>query len=98
MKVVHVSLFEWMKKLPAYTAGRGAGPQRLSHPRPALTSSFWDGPKNRTSDAQLHIGESRDSQGRTGAAEFDASHRPGMTGWIGKINALLTIHRAKIAG
>jgi len=31
-----------------------------------------DGPKDQTSDAQLRIGESRDSG-------FDASHRPGMT-------------------
>jgi hypothetical protein len=35
-------------------------------------SSFRDGPKDQTSDVQLHIGESRDSG-------FDASHRPGMT-------------------
>src|SRR5258705_6602222 len=35
-------------------------------------SSFRDGPKDQTSDAQLRIGESRDSG-------FDASHRPGMT-------------------
>src|SRR5258705_11739783 len=34
-------------------------------------SSFRDGPKDQTSDAQLRIGESRDSG-------FDASHRPGM--------------------
>src|SRR6266480_3502678 len=34
--------------------------------------SFRDGPKDQTSDVQLHIGESRDSG-------FDASHRPGMT-------------------
>src|SRR5450631_4873190 len=34
--------------------------------------SFRDGPKDQTSDAQLRIGESRDSG-------FDASHRPGMT-------------------
>jgi hypothetical protein len=37
-----------------------------------LASSFRDGPKNQTTDAQLRIGESRDSG-------FDASHRPGMT-------------------
>jgi hypothetical protein len=41
-----------------------------------------DGPKDQTSDAQLRIGESRDSG-------FDASHRPGMTveekrGWPGQ--------------
>ena len=48
-------------------------------------SSFRDGPKDQTSDVQLHIGESRDSG-------FDAEpvigprfartrwHRPGMTG------------------
>jgi hypothetical protein len=36
------------------------------------TPSFRDGPKDQTSDAQLRIGESRDSG-------FDASHRPGMT-------------------
>jgi hypothetical protein len=34
--------------------------------------SFRDGPKDQTSDAQLRIGESRDSG-------FDAAHRPGMT-------------------
>jgi hypothetical protein len=33
---------------------------------------FRDGPNDRTSDVQLHIGESSDSG-------FDASHRPGMT-------------------
>jgi hypothetical protein len=37
-----------------------------------LPPSFRDGPKDQTSDAQLRIGESRDSG-------FDASHRPGMT-------------------
>jgi hypothetical protein len=36
------------------------------------TPSFRDGPQDQTSDAQLRIGESRDSG-------FDASHRPGMT-------------------
>src|SRR2546429_2902927 len=36
------------------------------------TPSFRDGPKDQTSDVQLHIGESRDSG-------FDAAHRPGMT-------------------
>jgi hypothetical protein len=35
-------------------------------------TSFRDGPKDQTSDAQLRIGESRDSG-------FDAPHRPGMT-------------------
>jgi hypothetical protein len=34
------------------------------------TPSFRDGPKDQTSDAQLRIGEFRDSG-------FDASHRPG---------------------
>src|SRR6187401_2068848 len=34
--------------------------------------SFRDGPKDQTADAQLRVGESRDSG-------FDASHRPGMT-------------------
>jgi len=38
-------------------------------------SSFRDGPKDQTSDVQLHIGESLDSG-------FDASRRPGMTGMI----------------
>ena len=38
-------------------------------------SSFRDGPKDETSDVQLHIGESLDSG-------FDASRRPGMTGMI----------------
>jgi hypothetical protein len=36
------------------------------------TPSFRDDPQDQTSDAQLRIGESRDSG-------FDASHRPGMT-------------------
>jgi hypothetical protein len=36
------------------------------------TPSFRDGPKDQTSDAQLRIGEARDSG-------FDAAHRPGMT-------------------
>src|SRR5674476_1067690 len=36
------------------------------------TPSFRDGPQDQTSDAQLRIGESRDSG-------FDAAHRPGMT-------------------
>src|SRR5260370_5462595 len=40
--------------------------------RSIQTPSFRDGPKDQTSDAQLRIGESRDSG-------FDASHRPGMT-------------------
>jgi hypothetical protein len=35
-------------------------------------TSDREGPKDQTSDAQLRIGESRDSG-------FDASHRPGMT-------------------
>jgi len=38
----------------------------------SLRSSFRDGPKDQTSDVQVHIGESRDSG-------FDALHRPGMT-------------------
>jgi hypothetical protein len=38
----------------------------------SVRPSFWDGPKDQTSDAQLRIGESRD-------AGFDAAHRPGMT-------------------
>ena len=38
----------------------------------APSPSFRDGPKDQTSDVQLHIGESLDSG-------FDASHRPGMT-------------------
>src|SRR5712664_1069870 len=38
-----------------------------------LTSSFRDGPKDQTSDVQLHIGEFRDS----GFARFHS--RPGMT-------------------
>jgi len=37
-----------------------------------MISSFRDGPKDQTSDAQLRIWESQDSG-------FDASHRPGMT-------------------
>jgi hypothetical protein len=44
-----------------------------------LSESFRDGLKDQTSDAQLRIGESQDSQERKGAPEFDASHRPGMT-------------------
>jgi hypothetical protein len=35
MKVVHVSLFEWLKKLPAYTAGRDTPPRPFLHPRSA---------------------------------------------------------------
>jgi hypothetical protein len=35
MKVVHVSLFVWLKKLPAYTASPFAPPQPFLHPRPA---------------------------------------------------------------
>jgi hypothetical protein len=35
--------------------------------------SFRDGPEDQISDAQLRIGEPRDSG-------FDVSHRPGMTG------------------
>ena len=44
---------------------RKAGHVHLLHP------SFRDDSKSRTSGAQLRTGESRD---------FDASHRPGMTG------------------
>src|SRR5260370_13986405 len=40
--------------------------------RSIQTPSFRDGPKDQPSDAQLRIGQSRDSG-------FDASHRPGMT-------------------
>jgi hypothetical protein len=49
-------------------------------------SSFRDGPKDQTSDAQLRIGESRDSG-------LDASHRPGMT-----VHGLLrgACHRARV--
>src|SRR5207237_3363022 len=39
--------------------------------------SFRGGAKRRTSDVQLHIGESRDSQVRNCAPYFDAVHRPG---------------------
>jgi hypothetical protein len=35
--------------------------------------------QHQTSDAQLRIGEPRDSQERKGAPEFDAAHRPEMT-------------------
>jgi hypothetical protein len=35
MKVVHISLFEWLKKLPAYTAAPLAAPRLFLHPRPA---------------------------------------------------------------
>src|SRR5450755_49353 len=42
------------------------------HSRSEAALSFRDGPKDQTSDAQLRIGESRDSG-------FDASHRPAMT-------------------
>jgi hypothetical protein len=50
------------------------------------TPSFRDGPKDQTSDAQLRIGESRDSG-------FDASHRPGMTNqeWIASSLSLLAM-------
>src|SRR5713101_1301261 len=40
--------------------------------RTASLRSFRDGPKDQTSDVQLHIGESRDSG-------FASSTRPGMT-------------------
>src|SRR5260221_10322366 len=46
--------------------------ERRRKRRSNQTSSFRDGPKDQTSDVQLHIGESRDSG-------LDASHRPGMT-------------------
>jgi hypothetical protein len=36
--------------------------------------------QHQTSDAQLRIGESRDSPMCNCTSEFDASHRPGMTG------------------
>jgi len=65
MKVVHISLFEWLKKLPAYTAAPFGAPRLLLHPRPAR-------------------GERPGTDGNVGQ--------------IGKINPLLTIHRAKIAG
>jgi hypothetical protein len=42
--------------------------------RVSLPPSFRDGPKNQTSDVQLHIGESRDSG-------FASATRPGMTTW-----------------
>jgi hypothetical protein len=35
MQVVHVSLFERLKKLLAYTASPAAAPWRFLHPRPA---------------------------------------------------------------
>jgi len=31
MQVVHVSLFEWLKKLPAYRAGPAAAPRPFPH-------------------------------------------------------------------
>jgi hypothetical protein len=37
-----------------------------------LTPSFRDGPKDQTSDVQVHIGKSQDSG-------FTAARRPGMT-------------------
>jgi hypothetical protein len=70
---------------------RAAGMRRCIFPslrakRSNPSSSFRDGPKDQTSDAQLRIGESRDSG-------FDASHRPGMTA-----SGLLrgACHRARI--
>src|SRR6202140_1559710 len=47
--------------------GRDRGGPDVTH-----QASFRGASKTRTSDVQLHIGESRDSG-------FDASHRPGMT-------------------
>src|SRR5713101_978718 len=44
-----------------------------------VPSPIRDGPKDRTSDVQLHIGESLDSG-------FDTSRRPGMTTWPSIIN------------
>jgi len=38
--------------------------------------SFRDGPKDQTSDAQVRIGESRDSQVRNGAPEVRAMRAP----------------------
>jgi hypothetical protein len=64
MKVVHISLFEWLKKLPAYTPAPFAAPRRFLHPHPV--------PGERLETA-------------------------GNVGQIGKINPLLTIHRAKFA-
>jgi hypothetical protein len=55
--------------------------------RPLSTESFRDGPKDQTSDVQLHIGKSRDSG-------FDASHRPGKT--IAKAYPLASQAQARI--
>src|SRR6185437_10549777 len=55
---------------------------RNIHLRPS-PSSFRDGPKDQPTDAQLRIGESRDSG-------FDAAHRPGMTP---RRNSMASIHK-----
>jgi len=56
----------------ALANGSAWGPVIASASEAIQTSSFRDGPKDQTSDVQLHIGESLDSG-------FDAPHRPGMT-------------------
>src|ERR1700732_2343995 len=62
--------------MPAQTKGRQpVGPR----PFETLSTSYRDGPKDQTSDAQLRIGESRDSPMCNCTSECDASHRPGMT-------------------
>src|SRR5260370_36072346 len=64
------------------------GAQRRSNPLPP---SFPDGPKDQTSDAQLRIGESRDSG-------FDASHRPGMTAFVNRAHVPAASARTSLTG
>src|SRR6266550_5494177 len=57
----------------------------------ATPTSFHNGPKDQTSDGQLHIGESP-----TISSIFPV-RRLGMTAQYPRVNAFLTINRAKIA-
>jgi hypothetical protein len=59
--------------------------------------SFRDGPKDQTSDAQLRIGESRDSQMCNCTSQFDASHRPGMTARMNRLFENRIGNRAGVA-
>jgi hypothetical protein len=49
MKVVHISLFELLKKLSAYTAAPLAAPRLFLHPRPACQ----EGPETDVNHAQI---------------------------------------------
>src|ERR1700730_8466033 len=56
----------------AFVANKFHGASRITQLFALFILSFRDGPKDQTKDAQLRIGESRDSG-------FDASHLSGMT-------------------